>query len=62
MAGNTRENGLIITWKVWESTHGLMAVDMKVNTKMTRNTVMVFIFGQIDVNTKACGTKVNNTG
>ena len=62
MAENTKENGSITTWKVWVSIHGPMAVDMKVNTRMIRNTVMVFIFGQIDVNTRACGTKVNSTG
>lgn len=43
------------------STLGKMAVDMRVNTEMTRSMAMVSILGLICVSTKECGSEANST-
>ncbi len=52
-----KENGVIITWKAWESIFGTMDECMKENIRMIKNTGSVFMYGQIDAHTKATGTK-----
>ena len=47
MEESIRVNGLITTWRVSESIHGRMVVDMKVNTKMIRSMAMEFTHGLI---------------
>jgi hypothetical protein len=47
MEENTKVNGLIIIWRVWEFTPGKMEEDMKESIKMIRSMVMVYIHGQI---------------
>jgi len=47
MEENIRVNGLITIWRVWESIHGRMVVDMKESTKMIRSMDMEFTHGLI---------------
>ena len=62
MAENTRENGLIITWKAWEFIHGKMAGDTRVNIKMIKSMGMDSIHGLTLDNIKECGLEESNMG
>ena len=61
MEDNTKENGLIIIWKEWESILGKMAEAMKANTKMIRNMATVSTLGPIQDNIKDGGSEVSST-
>lgn len=47
MEEDIKENGLTITWKELEFTHGKMEDVMKVNIRMIKNKVMESIHGLI---------------
>ena len=55
-----KANGLTTTWRAWESTYGMMDVNIRDNIKTTRSTDSVFTPGLIRDATKASGTKENN--
>jgi len=61
MAENIMENGKIITCMERVSTHGKMAVCMKVTMKMIGSTAMEFTPGMMESNTKAGGKMENST-
>lgn len=57
----TRENGKIITWKVWVFISGTTVENMKANIKMIKSTASVFIPGlMVDV-MKDIGGRVSST-
>jgi hypothetical protein len=56
-----KENGLKITWKAWESTSGKMAVNTRVNIKMTKSMDSDNTSGLMEDAMRATGTEVNNT-
>ena len=52
---NTKESGLITTWKEWVYTHGKMVEDTMVSTEMTKSMGMAFINGPMEDNIKVLG-------
>lgn len=59
-AGAMKENGLKTIWKVWESTFGTMAENMKANIRMIKSMATVFTLGLIRDVTWAIGIRENN--
>ena len=60
MEEHTQDNGKIIICTEKESTHGLMGVDMKDNTKWIKNMDMEFTNGPMEEYTKEAGLMENN--
>ena len=56
MVESIRVNGLIIIWKVWVFTPGLMVEDMRVNTSMIKSMALVSTCGQTAGATLANGS------
>jgi len=61
MAEDTKESGLIITWRVWASTSGMMGECIKASTRTIRNMATAFTHGLMDVATKDIGLEVSST-
>ena len=61
MAESSMDNGKIMIWKVLAYISGVMDVDMRDNTIMIRNVVMVSIIGLMGEDMKGGGTRENNT-
>lgn len=60
MAESLMETGLTTVWKVKESLPGATVVNTSASIKMTRNTVMVYLLGLMDVATTVNGSKVSS--
>jgi hypothetical protein len=60
MAVGTKANGLKITWRVWVSISGMMGVSIKVSTRTTKSTDLVFTPGQMVVTMKDIGTEASS--
>ena len=60
MAESSTETGLITVWKAKESLPGATVVNTSASTKMTKNTVMVYLLGLMDVAMTVNGSKVSS--